>query len=136
MERRDFLSKLGVSTAMVCAGGLAGCTKSATVGPSQGSGTVSINLATQITAVGDYLTQNNITVIRLASGNVAASFVAVNNTCTHAGCTVSYQSPQQEFFCPCHGSIFDDHGNVLQGPAFIPLTTYTVTISNNMLTLS
>ncbi|MHB1923005.1 MAG: QcrA and Rieske domain-containing protein, partial [Chitinophagaceae bacterium] len=123
MERRDFLSKLGVSTAAVCVGGLASCTKTSPVAP----GPASINLANQITAVGDYLTQNNITVIRLATGNVASSFVALNNTCTHAGCTVSYQSTQQEFFCPCHGSIFDNHGNVLQGPAYIPLSAYQVT---------
>ncbi len=49
-------------------------------------------------------------------------FVAINPTCTHAGCTVRPQA--RTFDCPCHGSSYDLRGNVLRGPAMLPLTTY------------
>ncbi|MGZ4754581.1 MAG: Rieske 2Fe-2S domain-containing protein [Acidimicrobiia bacterium] len=48
-------------------------------------------------------------------------FFAVNAVCTHAGCTVSYQSPNT-LVCPCHGAEFDaSTGAVLRGPARTPL---------------
>lgn len=41
--------------------------------------------------------------------------------CTHAGCHVHWNSFEQCWDCPCHGSHFDIDGNVLQGPAVAPL---------------
>lgn len=39
----------------------------------------------------------------------------VSLICTHLGCIVSRHAGK--FECPCHGSKFDDNGNVLAGPA-------------------
>lgn len=50
--------------------------------------------------------------------------VAVNPTCTHAGCTVAWQSSAKKFACPCHQAEFGIDGNVLKGPARKPLKTY------------
>ena len=48
------------------------------------------------------------------------SLTAFSAVCTHAGCTVDFQSGV--ISCPCHGSEFDANtGAVLRGPAATPL---------------
>jgi cytochrome b6-f complex iron-sulfur subunit len=44
---------------------------------------------------------------------------ALSLICTHLGCTVNVGADRLS--CPCHGSLFDKRGNVLQGPADRPL---------------
>ena len=41
--------------------------------------------------------------------------------CTHAGCHVHWNSAEQCWDCPCHGSHFATDGSVLNGPAISPL---------------
>jgi Rieske Fe-S protein len=40
---------------------------------------------------------------------------AVSLICTHLGCIVVHD--ESGFHCPCHGSKFDQRGDVLGGPA-------------------
>lgn len=42
-------------------------------------------------------------------------FSAISLICTHLGCIVS--KTEKGFACPCHGSKFDEKGNVIGGPA-------------------
>lgn len=47
--------------------------------------------------------------------------VVLVGICTHLGCIPQYQ-PEKNFYCPCHGSIFDLAGRVFKGvPAPINL---------------
>lgn len=55
--------------------------------------------------------------------------------CTHLGCTVPWVESEKAFHCPCHGSIYDDKGQVLAGPAPRPLDLYSAQIVNNELTV-
>jgi thiosulfate dehydrogenase [quinone] large subunit len=59
-------------------------------------------------------------VLQLSRGK----YVAYDATCTHAGCTVGYDSTTQALICPCHGAAFDpaNNGAVLAGPTSLPLT--------------
>jgi glycine/D-amino acid oxidase-like deaminating enzyme/nitrite reductase/ring-hydroxylating ferredoxin subunit len=42
---------------------------------------------------------------------------AVNPTCTHAKCTVAWNTAEKSWDCPCHGARYDEDGAVLTGPA-------------------
>jgi len=54
--------------------------------------------------------------------------LALSLLCTHVCCELNYDSTADELYCPCHGSLFDSQGNVLIGPATVPLPTVQVTI--------
>ncbi len=58
-----------------------------------------------------------------------AGFTALSLRCTHLGCTLDAQD--EGFACPCHGSLFDEEGRVLRGPAAQALVRLPVTISES-----
>ena len=60
------------------------------------------------------------------------NLVAVNPTCTHAGCTVEWLAKEKIFLCPCHASEFKRNGNVQMGPATKPLANYETKIKGNL----
>lgn len=46
----------------------------------------------------------------------AGEVTALSPVCTHAGCTVHFNSAEKSWDCPCHGGRFDTSGRVLTGP--------------------
>jgi Rieske Fe-S protein len=55
------------------------------------------------------------------------TFLAFSAVCTHLGCTVGYQAANDEFVCPCHGSIYNAAtGAVIRGPAPLPLPKISI----------
>ena len=62
------------------------------------------------------------------SGN---DFVAFSAVCTHAGCSVQFDSSSMQFVCPCHGGTYDAKtGRVLAGPPPSPLPSIPVHVVN------
>jgi len=143
MERQEFLSKLGIGVAAVCVGcAFASCSKSSngpsssSSAPAQGSGPVfTADLNSELTSVGQNKVSNGIILVRIAAGNVASSFTAVQVACTHEGNSINYNTSQGIFICPAHGSEFSTGGNVLLGPAAANLQKYTVSITGATLTV-
>lgn len=58
-----------------------------------------------------------------------AGIAAISIKCTHLGCTVGVSDTG--FACPCHGSRFDQDGNVTGGPAPSPLPWYKLSLAPN-----
>ena len=54
---------------------------------------------------------------------------AISRTCTHLGCLVKVDP--DGFHCPCHGSVFDQSGVVVSGPAPSPLAWFLLTLSRD-----
>ncbi|MDO8562313.1 MAG: Rieske 2Fe-2S domain-containing protein [Candidatus Limnocylindria bacterium] len=60
--------------------------------------------------------------------------IAAYRKCTHLGCTVPWTASEDQFHCPCHGSLFDKHTAVVKrGPAPKPLQLFHVTEANGAL---
>ena len=145
MEREEFLSKLGIGVLMACAGcGLVSCSKkgdaspnSGAKAPAAGSGTVfTADLSNSLLNIGDTKVANGVILARVAGGNTASSFTAVQVACTHEGTSINYNQNQGIFICPLHGSQFSQTGQVLLGPAAASLQKFTVTVAGNIATVT
>lgn len=53
---------------------------------------------------------------------------AIYKVCTHLGCLYAWQSQENRFICPCHGSQFSKEGEFLQGPAPRSLDQFVVRV--------
>lgn len=125
--RRTFLSKAS-SVAML--GGLAtaygafGATAVRYVYPAKPIATAWLFVrAVADLKVGDsieYRAPNGATVViaRQGEGVGHDAFIALSSTCPHLGCKVSWEGPQNRFFCPCHNGTFDARGEATGGPPF------------------
>jgi thiosulfate dehydrogenase [quinone] large subunit len=73
-------------------------------------------------------------IVRLADG----TFVAFDAVCTHAGCTVAWDSTQRLLVCPCHDAAFDPahEAAVLAGPTDVPLAPIPIVVDPSTGTIS
>jgi Rieske Fe-S protein len=56
---------------------------------------------------------------------------ALDSTCTHLGCRVSWDAEAQVLRCPCHGGVYDATGAVQAGPPPAPLATLATRVEGN-----
>ncbi len=94
---------------------------------------VIIGLASDIGA--GEIKQVEIAGTKVAIANVAGTFFAFGDTCTHLGCSLSEGDLEETTVtCPCHGSMFDvTSGEVLRGPAKKPEPSYRVEVRDGSL---
>lgn len=55
-----------------------------------------------------------------------ATYVGMSAVCTHLHCILDWDPGRRVMDCPCHAGSFDLNGNVLSGPAPVPLERYAV----------
>ena len=137
MDRKEFLSQLGLGAAgLVLFGCMGGCKKdSVPVSPSNVNLTLDLTssaYATLLTPGKFAYTNNGIIVAQTLTG----TYIAVSQYCTHQGVTVNYNSTANDFYCTAHGSVFSATGSVVAGPAGSALKQYTVTKTGNTLTIT
>lgn len=142
MERDEFIKSLGLGMALLCTGScMSGCGGKGDTGtpdpgpkpPGGGGGngnTATIDLATQIMAIGDQITANGVLFFRIAAGNNAASIVATESICPHQGGGLVWKSALNKIQCQLHFSEYGTNGAVLQGPQNTTGSTRTLKIYN------
>ncbi|MCP4203198.1 MAG: Rieske (2Fe-2S) protein [bacterium] len=54
------------------------------------------------------------------------AYVGMSAVCTHLHCVLDWDPERRVMDCPCHAGSFDLNGNVLSGPAPVPLERYVV----------
>jgi cytochrome b6-f complex iron-sulfur subunit len=63
-------------------------------------------------------------------------FLALSWRCTHLGCTIPWVKTEDQFHCPCHGSLFDKRGVVLGGPAPRPMDLFPIDLVDGSLVVN
>lgn len=60
-------------------------------------------------------------------------YIALSRVCTHLGCLVTYSREEDRLICPCHAAIFTSDGNVISGPAPLPLKSFPLTVEGDLI---
>ena len=136
MDRKDFLSQVGVGAAAflapICLGGIGGCGKSSKDSTPSAPSNVDFTLdvsSGDLASNGGYLVSQGILVARTNSG----TFLAVSAACTHERTTLRYSAINNNFECPNHGAKFSSSGMVTLGPATTNLKSYNTSLTNSTL---
>jgi len=71
--------------------------------------------------------ERKIFIVRDAQG----FFTCLSAVCTHLGCLTFWKSDERLIACPCHGSRFSKHGEVLKPPAPRPLVRLRISLEDH-----
>jgi len=121
------------------------CSEGSPTAPTDSNGETSITIDLSLSENNSLLTVGG--VLALAANELDSSGMLLyrqsestvkvySRNCTHAGCPIGGFSSSGISSCQCHGSMFDTNGNVVNGPAAIPLNQYSATISENIITIT
>jgi len=136
-SRRGFIKSLGVFGALV---GLVTILSSVKLPVSGGSNTTTTTTSQAGGPQGSVANRNSLVVgspvyFEYPAGypnmlilQADGSLIAFSTLCTHVCCQLQYDSALKELGCPCHGSIFDSTGKVLQGPASVDLPRVSLSV--------
>lgn len=141
-SRRDLLKCIGVAVAGALV--LEGCATNGSSLSNASSTTCGANLCIDLADPGNAaLTTSggalladapSDTIMVIRSSETAV--IALSAICTHAGCSMDFVPASRLIDCPCHGSQFDETGQVVRGPARRALRVYTADLTNNIITIT
>jgi Rieske Fe-S protein len=136
MNRGEFL-KLSCTGCMLSAAGLLSVTQLLSCAPGTGMHIYKAPVTDKTIAVPEAQVSNDaVTIVRgkgmdydiaLRRGTEAGTYEALLLRCTHFSNPV--QPAGKDYVCNLHGSRFDAHGEVLNGPASTPLTHLPCTVA-------
>ena len=146
MDRRTFIQELRVPVLATCAICLGSCAKDDITTPGGGNtggnntggnttNSFKVDLTKELQAVGSFIFNDKIIVVRLAAGSVPSSFVALQRACTHQGTDVNWNASKNEFVCPNHGARFNTSGQNIGGQSTSALPVYAISISGTTLSV-
>ena len=76
------------------------------------------------------------TLDHIVTANNTLDHIGIVDNCTHLGCTFPWNPLDEQFQCPCHGSLYAPDGTVVRGPAPLPLKIVKVAIVDNKIVIS
>lgn len=145
MERKAFIKQLvfrGGAAILIPAAVLQACEKDDTTddgpdNPGNGNTDFIIDLTdpdyAALQEIGGFVLVNSKNIIVIHTDT--DEYTVLSSVCTHEGCRISYNSGNNTLPCPCHGSVFNINGGVVNGPANAPLTSYNATLDGNDLVI-
>lgn len=142
MERKDFLTALGLSAgSLVISSCLGACGKSETGSPDPVTPTPTpggkLDFTLDVSSNADINSKGWTIMNSVIIAKNGSSYIALSSVCTHQGNPVTYNSGSNNFPCSltdaAHGSVFDSTGAKVQGPATSALKKYSTTLTGNSL---
>lgn len=148
LNRKDFIKQAGCSALFLMAMGITitACDTAEVAGPDNNSSPDGITI-TPTTITLD-LSKPGAAVLNNAGGflligaakalavNVNGTIRAFTSVCTHAQCSTEWAYQNSRMVCTCHGSQFNNEGQVVIGPATAPLKSFASTRSGNIVTIT
>lgn len=141
VDRRCVLQGIGAATVVAL---LPACGQTGSDLPTAATTTCSGGLCIDVTAAGNTAlatpggallidtSTDTIMVIRASDTSV----IALSAICTHAGCSLNFDAGASQLTCPCHGSVFNESGAVVNGPARRALKVYQASVSGTTITVA
>jgi cytochrome b6-f complex iron-sulfur subunit len=142
MERKDFLTALGLSAgSLVISSCLGACGKSDTGSPDPVTPTPTpggkLDFTLDVSSNADINSKGWTIMNSVIIAKNGSSYIALSSVCTHQGNPVTYNSGSNTFPCSltdaAHGSVFDSSGARVQGPATSALKKYSTTLTGSSL---
>ncbi len=94
---------------------------------------IDLNIQAALKTSGNWLLIDN---AQTLVANISGAYIALTSVCTHSGCDKNWTFGSNRFTCTCHGSVFDQAGKVIQGPANQPLTQFGAQVTGSTLVIS
>lgn len=129
IDRRGFIRVSSIAALTVAAVGLGRLfPKQAGAGASAGPVDIIEDSALAVGEVYNFTSKTGSPAVLFKTKTGVYAYSAV---CTHAGCTVQYNSASKNLQCACHGAVFDPgkDGTVVTGPTNKPLPKIKVAVS-------
>ncbi|HQS07090.1 MAG: hypothetical protein B7X86_12055 [Sphingobacteriales bacterium 17-39-43] len=142
MERKDFLTALGLSAgSLVISSCLGACGKSDTGSPDPVTPTPTpggkLDFTLDVSSNADINSKGWTIMNSVIIAKNGSSYIALSSVCTHQGNPVTYNSGSNNFPCSltdaAHGSVFDSTGARVQGPATSALKKYSTALTGSSL---
>jgi cytochrome b6-f complex iron-sulfur subunit len=139
MKRREALHRivLASGTVLLIPIALLSCSEDGTADPGGNNGNKDLTINMDDSSYSGLKNAGGFVVVSgvIVANTDGSNYVALSSICTHQGCTVGYSAQNNNFPCPCHGSLYNSNGSVANGPATQALKQYTVSKAGNILTI-